>query len=73
MPEAELKRLILKQLQDHRAYSVQDVVDQALGLNHALYESDVKSLLLGLVRRNQLDLTDDFKVRLRQDVPVLVG
>ena len=73
VPEAELKQLILEQLQDHQAYSVQDVIDHALELNANLYESDVKSVLLGLVRRNQLDFTDDFKVQLRQDEPALAG
>jgi hypothetical protein len=73
VPQTELKDLILKQLQDRQAHSVQEVVEQALELNHGLFESDVKSALLGLVRRNRLDFTDDFKVQLPDRELALVG
>jgi hypothetical protein len=73
MPEAELKCLILRQLQDQKAHPVHEVVEQTIESDRSLYESEVKSTLLGLVRRNQLDLTEDFKVQLPQHELTLVG
>jgi hypothetical protein len=73
MPQAELNALILGQLQDGHAHSVPQLVESTLSANHSLYESDVKSAVLGLVRRNQIELTDDFKVQRQQDDLVLVA
>jgi hypothetical protein len=66
MSKAELNALIMRQLQDHQSHTVNELVT-TLTTDPKLYESDVRSALLGLIRRNQLDLTDDFKVRLPQN------
>jgi hypothetical protein len=65
MSKGELKLLIVGRLQDHQPHSVNEVV-AALTADPSIYESDVRSTLLGLIRRNELDLTDDFRVKLPQ-------
>jgi hypothetical protein len=55
----QLQTLIRKELQDNQSYSLQDLLDVTLAKDSSLYESQVKSALLGLVRRNEIDLTDD--------------
>lgn len=69
MAAQELKRLqslIRGQVKENHSYSVQEVLNRTLAQDSNLYESDVKSALLSLVRQNELDLTDDFKVQLPQ-------
>ena len=76
MPRDQIIEIVLRELADHRAHDIQDVVHSALqnsqGSHESLYESDVKSAVLGLVRRNQIELTDDFKVQLPMETPVAI-
>jgi hypothetical protein len=75
MPPAELKSLIVTKLQDAQPHSVPELVRE-LTSDPNIYESDVRSALLGLVRRNEIDLTDDFRIRLphseHSELPVAV-
>jgi hypothetical protein len=73
MPRAEISTLILKQLQDHKAHSINEVVERTMSSATGIYESDVKSTVLGLVRRNRLQVTDDSKVLLPEEELALVG
>ena len=68
MPRDKIIAMVLESLGDHRAHDIQEVVDSAIRKSETvpqrLYVSDVRSAVLGLVRRNQVELTDDFKVKL---------
>jgi hypothetical protein len=66
MSNVDLKPLILRRLQDYQSHTVTELVT-ALTADPTIYESDVRSALLGLIRRNELDLTDDFKVKLPEN------
>jgi hypothetical protein len=73
MPPKEIAAIVIQQLADHQAHNIEDVVKRTQAAAPAdLYTSDIKSAVLGLVRRNELSLTDDFKVQLpdEQLVPV---
>ena len=62
---------VLAQLRDHRYHDAKEVVDNTIFTlqrttgDPVVDASEVKSALLGLVRRQELNLTDDFKVRLK--------
>lgn len=64
MPRTAISELIMQQLQDHEAHSIEEVVDATIRSSSDVYESEIKSTVLGLVRRNRLELSDDFKLSL---------
>lgn len=66
MPTMELNELILQVLEDHRQRSIPEVVHEVL-LQQPLYESEIKAALLGLIRRNRLELTENFDLRLPEN------
>ena len=63
MPIDDLADIVLKTLRDHEAHNIDDVVQKA-AQEASSYPSDVRSVVLGLLRRDKLELTDDFKVKL---------
>jgi hypothetical protein len=70
MPRAQISEIVLQTLDDHHAHDIQEIVETIQGsapANEPLYASDVKSAVLGMVRRNEIELTDDFKVKLPVD------
>jgi hypothetical protein len=72
MAHEKLAQIVLQQMEDHGSLAIKELVQGALeqcSLKSSLPgssvdASDVKSVVLGLVRRHKLELTDDFKVRL---------
>jgi len=63
MPIEQIADAVLKKLRDHQAHSVDDIVRDT-AKETLSYRSDVKSAVLGLLRRDKLELTKDFKVKL---------
>jgi hypothetical protein len=63
MPIDDLADIVLKALRDHQAHNIDDVVRKA-AQEASSYPADVRSVVLGLLRRDKLKLTDDFKVKL---------
>lgn len=68
MPRRQIMAMVLKQLEDHRAHNLSDVVvatvEESRKANQPVYQSDVRSAVLGLVRQNELELTDNFQVQI---------
>lgn len=68
MPRRQIMAMILKQLEDRRAHNLSDVVvatvEESRKTNQPVYQSDVRSAVLGLVRQNELELTDNFQIQL---------
>lgn len=68
MPRRQIMEMVLKQLDDHRAHNLRDLVDATMAesrrANQPVYQSDIRSAVLGLVRQNEVKLTDDFRVQL---------
>jgi hypothetical protein len=66
MPRQDLMHLVMNQFdQQYGILSLHEVVQGVLKGHDSLTESDVKSAVLSLLRRNELVLTDDFKLELR--------
>jgi len=61
----DIRTAILVKLQDDKTHSISDLAREMS--SGRIYESDVRSAVLGLVRRNQVELTDDFKIRRATD------
>jgi hypothetical protein len=66
MPRQDLMDLVLRQFTAGETRTLEDVfgsVFEAAG-NIPISESDVRSAILTLLRRNELRLTEDFRLRL---------
>jgi hypothetical protein len=64
MTRSQIMELLLLELSDGEAHSVEPVINSVLENNGYLFESQVRSALLGLCRMNKVELTDEFKVRI---------
>jgi hypothetical protein len=61
----EIATLVLKQLNDHKEHTVPEVVRRTLEKAPAeVHSGDAKSVVLGLAQNKEIEITNDFKVRL---------
>jgi hypothetical protein len=71
MPIREIADLVRAQLNDQKEHTVPQIVDETIQLAGAkmveVKASDVQSVVFGLVQSRQIEMTDDFKVRLPND------
>lgn len=65
MPRHNLMNVILEYFPDGRVRSLEEVVRDVLDAYPAVSETDLKSAILGLLRRGDLVLTDEFNLVLR--------
>jgi hypothetical protein len=72
MPRTQLSSLILNMLENGQALSVDDIVCKIQALNPDVYESDVKSVLLALVRLNKLNRASKSEIQLADRENALV-
>jgi hypothetical protein len=64
MPRSEIMRLVLDQFQDRPRNELEEVIEGVQ--NTALPDvnlTEIKSAVLGLLRRHKLELTDDFALQ----------
>lgn len=63
MPRQDLLDLVLRQFSDGRERTLEDVVSAVVRNAAIVSESDARSAVLTLLRRNELLLTDEFKLQ----------
>jgi hypothetical protein len=63
MPIERIAEVVLETLNDHKPHDVGEVVRDTAKQTSS-YPADVKSAVLGLLRRQKVQMTDDFKVKL---------
>ena len=63
MARSELMGLILGAVHDGDVLEIESIVRQVGDARPEVYSSDIRSALVSLLRRNDLELTDQFKVR----------
>jgi hypothetical protein len=63
MPRQDLLDLVLRQFSDGRERTLEEVVSTVVRDAAIVSESDARSAVLTLLRRNELLLTDDFKLQ----------
>jgi len=66
MPRHNLLNVILGYFSDERVRSLEDVVRHIQDQYPVVSETDLKSAILGLLRRGDLALTDEFNLMLRE-------
>ena len=69
MARHEIMHLILNEFNGNDTKSIEDLVETIANAHTDIYPSQIRSALLGLLRRNDLELTDEFQLR-RADHPV---
>jgi hypothetical protein len=68
MPRQDLMELVLQQFAAGQERTLEDVVVGVSKTSPVVSESDVRSAVLGLLRRNELQLTDQFNLQQAGDV-----
>jgi hypothetical protein len=63
MPIQQIAKKVLENLHDQKPHEFNEVIRKTAKQTSA-YPADVKSAVLGLLRRQRVELTDDFKVKL---------
>ena len=63
MARDQLMKLVLEEFRDQSRHELEDVIRKVRASSHDVHGSDVKSAVLGLLRRHQLELTDDFALQ----------
>jgi hypothetical protein len=63
MPIQQIAKKVLENLHDQKPHEFNEVIRKTAKQTSA-YSADVKSAVLGLLRRQRVELTDDFKVKL---------
>jgi hypothetical protein len=54
--------MILGNLADGRLHSITEVVEDVVFKDPTIYQYQVRATILGLIRRNLVELSDDFKI-----------
>jgi hypothetical protein len=68
MPRQDLMELVLQQFAAGREQTLEGVVVGVRKTSPVVSEADVRSAVLGLLRRNELQLTDQFNLQQASDV-----
>jgi hypothetical protein len=63
MPIEQIAEKVLEDLHDQKPHEFSEVI-QKIAKETSAYPADVKSAVLGLLRRQKVEMTDDFKVKL---------
>jgi hypothetical protein len=63
MPIQQIAEKVLENLHDKKPHVFSEVIQKTAKQTSA-YPADVKSAVLGLLRRQKVQMTDDFKVKL---------
>lgn len=60
--------VVMNKMADEKEHSIDEIVDKTLLAMTECHRSEVKSAILGLIRRDRLQLTDSFKIVLTKNL-----
>ena len=64
MPIQEIAKIVRDQLNDEKAHTLSDLVQETLkSVPEHVYPSDVKSVVFGLIQNKEVVMTNDFKIK----------